>query len=243
MNRFKAIVRAGISTQIRCAFITITYKAGAERLNHAGCVARDWKAFLRLLQQKHPELRSLPMLRVMELTKQGTPHFHLCIGSVPSDTPLRCYGNSFEVGPFLRRWNTCPCLSHKLARVWSAVQNGESWIVHCVPVRGAGGAAVYLAKYMAKEFDGERMEVLGMKRRFSKSRNWPSEPRARLEGSHGKGWRRSWFKEGWVDVESLKPGLSEEAGKMRRTERQQEEVTKQALRRVIAAGKELGHVD
>ncbi len=174
------------------------------------------------------------MLRVMELTKKGTPHFHLCLGNVPEDVPLRCYGNAFDVRSYKASYETCGCLSHVLGRVWSRVQGGESYIVHVVPVSGAKAAGSYMAKYMMKDFDGERMKRLGMTRRFSRSRNWPSEPRARFEVTLGKGWHRTWFAPGEVDIDAMSHSFSESASEVHRTAAQAHEYEKSLKRRLLA---------
>ncbi len=184
MARFKALVRHGCSNMGQSCFITITYKAGAERLAVAGCVARDWKALWRLLKKSHPRLAKRPMLRVMELTKKGTPHFHLLIEL--EGERARCWGNSFSAKVYKSRLDSCECLAHVIGRAWNRVQDGESYIVHATPVSSARTAGSYLAKYMQKEFDGERLKRLGMSRRWSTSRNWPREPRSRLEQSLGR---------------------------------------------------------
>ncbi len=209
MARFKALVRTGCFSMERCSFITLTYKAGSERLERAGCVARDWKAFWRRLVKKRPELKGIPILRVMELTKKGTPHFHMIVGE--TQLRARCWGNELREPLYRARMAECDCLAHVFAREWSVVQGGESYIVHATGVRSARGAGAYLAKYMRKEFDSDRAEELGMVRRWSTSRAWPREPRVRLEPRGG--WKRSWFSPGHVErletFKDLDPGLRE----------------------------------
>ena len=235
LRRFKAIVSSGISTLDRSSFITITYKAGTARLLDAGCVAKDWRALWRLLKKTAPDLARLPKLRVMELTKKGTPHFHLILGDVPSDRRIRCYGSSFDVRRFTDRLPLCACVSHEIARAWRRVQDGESWIVHAIPVGGAKGAAAYLAKYMQKTLDAPRMAELGMKRRFSISRNWPSDRRVRLAVSvSAKGWHRTqWEGREVVLDEPMRAALSEEAQERRGTSQQMKELNLDAVRRYV----------
>lgn len=191
------MVQHGVSVLGSCIFITITYRQGAERLEVAGCVERDWRAFWRLCHKRYPQTKMWGLLRVMELTKRGTPHFHLVAGAVSDDA--RCYGRSFGVVRFLARWDTCECWSHRLSRVWAQVQGGESYIVHVVPVRGGRGAGAYMAKYLAKQM-GERRELLGMSRRYSVNRLWPRDKRRRLIAPGTDGWRRISFREGQVDT-------------------------------------------
>ncbi len=230
--RFKAMVASGISHLTRSCFITITYRADAERLHIVGCVARDWKALWRLLRKNEPWLSPLPKLRVMELTKKGTPHFHLVIGNIPSEKRLRCFGRNFDVVRYRLVFDDCPCVAHVIGRAWQQVQDGESWLVHAVPVAGAKGAASYMAKYLDKEFDGARGEALGMKRRWSTSRNWPSEKRSRLtESLKPAGWRRTVWAARKVLIEELT--IDEELLARKETERQKAEARRAVRRRLV----------
>ncbi len=236
-TRFKAVVSSGISNMTGSAFITITYKADVERLNTVGCVARDWRALWRLLKKEDGWLASLPKMRVMELTKRRMPHFHLVIGNLPSNRQVRCFGRSFDVTKYLERFDHCPCVAHVVARAWKRVQGGESWLVHAVPVGSPRGAAAYLAKYLEKEFDGERAQALGMTRRWSTSRNWPSEARARLStGVQDGGWRRAAWAPHTVNVDELK--MDEELLERKETPRQIATRLRSAKVRFISKAKE-----
>ena len=217
--RFKAVVASGISNLANSAFITITYKADSQRLLVAGCVARDWKALFRALKKSDPWIVSLPKMRIMELTKRGTPHFHLVIGNIPEERRIRCFGRSLNIDDYRRRFDDCLCVAHCIARAWARVQGGESYIVHSMPVSSAMGAAVYLSKYLDKGFDAERGERLGMKRRWSTSRNWPSEARSRLKES-GRGWRRTQWASHQVIESELE--MDTELLERRETEKQKE---------------------
>ncbi len=195
MARFKATVVSGCLTLGRCSFITITYKTDSPRLQDAGCVARDWAAFWRRLKKSDPSLK-LQWLRIMEVTKKGTPHFHVLVGTVPPNLAIRCWGRyGFSAQRYKARMPTCSCLSHKMGRAWSGVTKGESWIVFGVPVYSGAGAASYLAKYISKDLGGTRYGALGMGRRFSKSNGWPSEKRRRLKPGRD-GWKRSLWTNG-----------------------------------------------
>lgn len=182
-------------------FTTITYRQGSERLSRAGCVARDWAAFWRLLHHRYPQTKKWGVMRVMELTKAGTPHFHLVVGTVCL-SEIRCYGRVFRIGEYAAGFDLCECWSHRLGRVWAQVQKGESYIVHCVPVLGGAGAGGYMAKYLAKEMDVSRAATLGMVRRFSANRNWPREKRRRLKAPGGV-WRRAVWKAGLVHTDDM----------------------------------------
>ena len=176
MALFKARVEIGCSILESSAFMSITYKAGSPRLRVAGCVSRDWRAFWRLLRDD--PLRQMKWLRVMELTKKRTPHFHLVIGPTEGQR-VRCYSRRFDVVRFRREFDKCGCMSHRASRAWYEV-TGDSYIVHAIPVYSAKGAASYLANYVKKDFDKVRGEAYGMKRRWSTSHGWPGSGRLRL---------------------------------------------------------------
>lgn len=94
---------------------------------------------------------------------------------------------------FERRWERCPCLSHRLSREWYGV-TGDSYNTHVVPVIGAMTAGSYMAKYLDKAFMARReLEKLGVLRRWSTSRGWPGGGRLQLkqsEGAGGPGWSK-----------------------------------------------------
>ncbi len=207
--RFKAIVEHGVSALGQCMFITITYKQGCERLRSVGCVARDWQAFWRSLKSSYPETKEWGILRVMEVTKKRTPHYHLIVGALLDSDQTRCYGTRLGGKEwFGERFESCECWSHRMSRVWRRVQRGESYIVHTMPVIGSRGAASYMAKYLAKTFGEDRLEALGMSRRYSVNRLWPRERRRRVIAPGTDGWKRSVFAPGKVDSTDWK-GVTE----------------------------------
>jgi len=168
--------------------MTLTYREGSPRLQDAGCVSKDWRALWRRLKTV-PGMKELQWLRVMEVTKKGTPHHHLVIGTV--DGRIRCWSRDrFQIGRYQSNFERCGCLAHVWAREWKEV-TGDSYIVHAIEVTGALAAASYMAKYMGKEFDGERAKALGMARRWSTSRGWPGNGRLRLRQTEEGGWARS----------------------------------------------------
>ncbi len=185
ISLFKARVATGCSTLGACAFITITYKADVRDPADATFVRRDWKALCR----RYPRLKStLKWLRVMEVTRKGTPHHHLIAGPILSDERIRCWSGSLAIRDYERRFETCDCLAHSIARHWYAV-TGDSYIIHTTPVLGAGGAAAYMAKYLSKTFGNEgRLKALGMRRRWSSARGWPGAGRQRLSPTVHEGW-------------------------------------------------------
>jgi len=174
LKRFKAVVASGCLMLGRCSFITITYKAGSERLGDAGCVQKDWQALMRRLKQQSPWIQKLAYLRVTEVTKKGTPHIHAIFGTIPQRKRINCWGSEFRIGNYKDRMASCDCFSHEVGRSWSAVNGGESYICFGIAVTSARGAGAYLGKYMSKNM------FVGHGRRFNKSRDWPSEKRRRL---------------------------------------------------------------
>ncbi len=108
---------------------------------------------------------------------------------------------------------------------------GESYIVHTIGVRSAGGAGAYMAKYMAKGMLEDRAAELGMARRYSTSRNWKAAKRVRYRETEMKEWIRTWWKEGHVDLDLLQ--LDEGVGVKCYTVEQEAEREKLAKKRLI----------
>lgn len=213
MALFTMRVEAGCLILGRCAFLTVTYVKGSKRLERAGAVSKDWKELWRKVASSGPNYLALSQwLRVMELTKAGTPHHHLIIGAVPSDVEVNCcpqrmgepkkayrarYGRNL-----VRRFETCLCLAHVVARVWWMV-TGDSYIVHTVAVTDAKGSGSYMAKYMTKSFGKERARALGMSRRWSTSKGWPGNGRLQLAQTVGAGWAQVEYLASTVDKKLL----------------------------------------
>ncbi len=82
------------------------------------------------------------------------------------------------------------CLEHDLARGWSEVTKGKSFITDCQEVRSVAGTCAYVQKYMAKDFSGDRktLKSLGFKKRWASSKNWPRCEPIRLQGSLVGAW-------------------------------------------------------
>ncbi len=193
---FRARVEIGCSTLGRCAFITLTYKAGVKARMGVEYVKEDWRTFLR-----KSDLRRYRWFRIMELTKRATPHHHLVLG--PIEGRIRCYGRDFDIRVFDRGFDRCACLSHTLARQWLDVTK-DSRIVHAVPVIGASGAGSYMAKYLLKGFGEERhLQALGMQRRWSSGRGWPGSGKLCLSQTLRGGWRRVEWRAGHVPEEKI----------------------------------------
>ena len=202
ISLFKARVEIGCSALGRCAFITGTYKADVRSPQDATYVARDWKALWRKL----PQLRkSLKWLKVMEVTKKGTPHWHMVAGPITHER-IRCWSGKLVARQYLRHWESCECLAHEFSRAWYSV-TGDSFIVHTTPVLGGGGAGGYMAKYLVKTFGAEsRLKALGMARRWSSSRGWPGSGRLRLAPSKDGGWYERIFNYGHLSAELVERG-------------------------------------
>ena len=207
ISLFKARVSIGCSSLGRCAFITGTYKADVPQRSGVEYVAKDWKALWRLLPN---EKKSLKWLRVMEVTKRGTPHWHMVAGPIPDEQEVRCFGGKLNAAAFLSRMDDCRCVSHTFARAWFKVTH-DSFVVYATPVVGAEGAGAYMAKYLAKTFGSEdRHKALGMKRRWSSSRGWPGSGRMQLEPTMEGGWKQRDFAYGKL------PALQVDGGTFRR---------------------------
>lgn len=204
-DRMKALFRArvtlGCLTMAPCAFMTVTYKAESPRLQDAQCVAKDWRALWRLLKKHHPGSREMEWMRVMELTKKGTPHHHVVIGRTVGQ--IRCWTrDGFRIDRYRSRLGKCMCLAHVWGALWQEV-TGDSYIVHATPVGGAEEAGGYMSKYMEKEFDRGRARELGMGRRWSSSRGWPGNGRRRLLQTESAGWARTSWAAHHVDEDLL----------------------------------------
>lgn len=78
-----------------------------------------------------------------------------------------------------------------MSRIWEEV-TGDSFVVDVSRIRSGARSARYCSKYMVKSFrDRESMEALGFKRRWSRSRNWPSGFAMQLRGTAEKRWVRT----------------------------------------------------
>lgn len=192
---FQARVETGISRLGQSALMTITYKAGSRAADRAEYVSKDWRALWRLLRKQAPDVHRMKWFRVMELTKKKTPHHHLVIG--PVERRVSCWGADFSVKTYRKRFKTCQCLAHVVGRAWWKV-TGDSYIVHTRAILSGEKTGYYLAKYLTKASEDDRVE-LGMARRWSNSRGWPGSGRMRLAVSIGLGWKRSAYRSGRVD--------------------------------------------
>ena len=240
-ERLKAVFRLKVSVGCyhlgRCGFISVTYKAEYGERFDVGRVSKDWKALWRLMRMNRE--RSLKWLKVTEVTKRRTPHHHLVMGTIPDGQEVSCYGRGFDVRRYRKRFDTCECLSHSIARPWYQV-TGNSYIVHGVAVSSSEGAGQYMAKYLAKTFSqAERMAELGVNRRWSTSRGWPGNGKLELAQ---KAWVSHRFELGHLDVSRLGASsdrVLERVGDLRREEAQNKATKEQKVKKI----RRLVHVD
>ena len=234
--RFQRLVKTGMSQSTTSGFITFTYKQGSARLADAQCVSKDWRALWRIVKRADPQLSKSPWLRVMELTKKGTPHIHMVVTKLEGRR-VTCSGPHFDVQQYRERLADCDCVAHTFGRAWSQVTKGESYIVHGIVASKGSGAGLYLAKYMTKTFDGERAKLLGMERRWSTSRNWEGEKRARFKETLYHEWIRTWWMAGQVELEEYQ--LDEEVGQKLMTEGQWAEAVRLSRAKLLKIAKEV----
>lgn len=163
-------IRKGISILGECYFITLTLRLGeGETLKDAAFVQQAWRALLKRLSYRHPQLfQTMAWLKVTELTKKGQPHLHLIVGGFGRETDKKELTECFR-------------------DAWLRV-TGDSYIVWVVKVTGEKGAAYYLCKYLTKGvMNREDMEARGFKRRWSSSANWP-KGETQLLGTKMNAW-------------------------------------------------------
>lgn len=201
---FKLRVRTGCSSLGTSMLTTFTYKVDYEKGPIVQYVKKDWREFWRRWSREN---KRPPWLRVTEMTKKGMPHHHVVMGQQEGQR-VRCYGRDFDVRAFERKFDSCDCASHSMARVWYAI-TGDSYIVHTMPVGGPKGAANYLSKYMMKTFT--RSPDVG-KRRWSCSRDWPGTGRLRLTNTVRKNWAVVHYRLTDEVIPESDPGLDERSG-------------------------------
>ncbi len=204
MALFRARVEIGVSRLGRCSFTTITYEADGERTLDAACVRADWQALWRSLRRKG---MTWSWLKVTEKTKRGTPHHHIVLGTLEPGQEVRCHGRTIsrgkETSRYIRRIDSCTCVSHIFAREWWRI-TGDSFMCFATPVSDAAGAASYMSKYMQKTFESREAREI---RRFSMSRDWPGGGRIRLAQTVAGGWShiRRWNAPKFPTTQDLNP--------------------------------------
>lgn len=172
--------------------ITLTRKAGITPENTADSVSLAFAAWLRILKKRHN--LNLKWFKVIELTKQGTPHLHLIAGINGFQGKDSCVkkdksGNKLYSRSWLKKDDGC--LAHIMGKVWLEVTQ-NSFIVDVEEIYNPAGAAAYLLKYLTKSFlHRYELEEMGFLRRYSASRNWPREPAGMLLGTELDKWDKT----------------------------------------------------
>jgi len=181
----------GLQEGVNSWFITLTYRTAYDTIRNVGSVARDTARFWSKLAK---ELLEKPQwFKVPELTKKGQVHLHLLVNT-QGDHEDSCKSKTERY--LIWKKNGCKaspieCLQHRVSRIWEEV-TGDSFVVDVSRVRHAGRTANYLVGYLKKGMrDHSDLEALGFKRRWARSRNWPSGHALRLRGTAEGGWQLS----------------------------------------------------
>ena len=198
------IIQYGASALAQSWFITLTYDANQESARAAAVsVNKDFRRLLLSLKKDNPHLT---WFRMMELTKEGIPHFHLIVGNLRNGGPsadrplvagqLQNFSQNLKVRCSTPRdadWvnKPCPknCIQHEWGKAWTKITG--SYIVGVRRTTSPHKAASYMAKYLTKGLlHREALETLGFKRKWSCSRNWPRPTPTRLIGSVDGAWTK-----------------------------------------------------
>lgn len=139
-----------------CVFTTLTLQKEYGRNVDAVGVQALWTEFLYQWRRLFPAMTdSLAWFKVPELTEAKVPHLHVLMG--PMHDPVRKIQAAARL-------------------VWLDVTDGSSYIVDVREIWGPAGLVSYLQKYFVKGMlIRDEMESLGFVRRWSRSRNWPSD--------------------------------------------------------------------
>ena len=188
LSLVKMKMEYGCLTLGRFWLTTVTLKQGSRHGMDASSVRKVWEPWLQVLKVRNP---NLSWMKIVELTKAGTPHMHVLMGGLSKDRVDCCYRVHEEI-PFSRRFITdeCPkdCLMHEMARAWLYV-TGDSFVVDCREGYSPARLANYLGKYLVKGFeDRQNLKAMGWLRRYSSSQNWPKLGRLETEVQRHGGW-------------------------------------------------------
>lgn len=184
--------------------ITLTFKTEGDSRRDVVSVTKAWTRWLRLMKAKYSEI---PWMKIVEATKKGQPHLHVVMG-MKKEVEVTCTGKDRFGKPNHRfdwRWlsKECDCLEHNVARYWYEA-SGDSYVVDARGVVGAFGAAGYLSKYLTKAaMSYETLEKLGFRRRWARSRDWPSGGQLSLVQTSRDGWARTQ----WVSASAIGPHM------------------------------------
>lgn len=181
------IIQYGASVLAQSWFITLTYDANqASDRAAAVSVNKDFRRLLLSLKKENP---NLTWFRMMELTKEGIPHFHLIVGNLRNNDELKIRCSTPRDADWVNK--PCPknCIQHEWGKAWTKITG--SYIVGVRRTTSPHKAASYMAKYLTKGLlHREALEALGFKRKWSCSRNWPRPAPSRLLGSVDGAWTK-----------------------------------------------------
>lgn len=194
-ERVAALVRLRMEygcLKLRDSFlITLTYaNLDMQSLRDAHSVQVDLERFWKSLRKRNPQLS---YFKIVEMTKRKQIHLHLIVGGITSDRRDTCDKTFYK-----RRREVCKfdCLHCELVKVWESITG--SFVIDVRKVYASSGLANYLGKYLTKQFyNWDQLEERGFKRRWSRSKNWPSPGPLRLLGTVLGVWRRIVVVEHW----------------------------------------------
>lgn len=248
-------VKYGCLTDGPYYVITITLKEGRQHWRDAKSVLEALSRLLRIVRKEnYPKMR---WIKVIELTKKKTPHWHLIVGGIgtPKDSCLRpergIRSERFKNLPFSKRWlrKTCLCVSHTWSKHWDNLNNSVSYIVDAELVYQPTTIGSYLGKYLVKSFlSFNELEAMGFERRWGCSRNWPRETPITngkrlgwvshriIKKTHGE--YEAWIKKA-VEQDQYHPTLTmhgTELGDQMRDDRQRQRAVKKNLKALRSLG-------
>ena len=196
--QLKNLIVYGYTRLKPCEFITVTVKRERDgTCLDADSVKKAWTQWLRTVKKSRGKM---PWLKVVELTKNGVPHFHLITGSwTRKNQKTRC--RPLEWDAYKKGWYySCKaaeeCLHCEVGRLWYEA-TGNSFVVDARPVVDEGVGAYFVKEYLLKSYSQMEARIeAGYPRLWSASRDWPRIPiavRGTLEGL-------------WQETKILKPG-------------------------------------
>lgn len=176
-------VQYGCLTQEHCYFITLTIRASEGEIRSAVSVRRVWEQLLRRLKDRNPTLN---WIKVIEITKKGTPHLHLVVSGI-GNRKDRCDDYPKYSAAYIKKSCGEDCLLHEWGKIW--YEKTGAFVIDVRKVHSSEGMAFYLAKYLSKQLPSRAvLQDLGFTRRWSRSRNWPSPKPVQLRGSRDGAW-------------------------------------------------------
>lgn len=177
--------------------ITLTYEnSGMDSLRDADSVQMDLQRFWTYMRLKHP---NLSYFKIVEMTKKEQIHLHLIVGNITPGSKDTC-DKTFAK----RRKEKCKldCVHCQVVHVWENITG--SFVVDVRTIYNAAGLANYLGKYLTKQFyNWDSLQDRGFKRRWSRSKNWPSPRPLRLLGTELGVWRSIVVVEHWYRTEEM----------------------------------------